>query len=79
MSDKTPTAVDLAFEYFDTLIQYIDEEKAKEFNAKKTESLEIEKQQIMKAVEDGFNEGSKHPEDIKIYTASQYYTETYKP
>ena len=73
MSDKTQTAVEwLIAELNKTGFAQVvtDEEIAK--------AIEIEKQQIMKSVEDGFNEGSKHPEDVKIQSAEQYYTETYK-
>jgi hypothetical protein len=37
----------------------------------------MEKQQIMKAVEDGFNEACAHPVCVKFLTAEQYYTENY--
>ena len=38
---------------------------------------EMEKQQIVKAVDVGFDEGCKFPEDIKLGSGEQYYTETY--
>jgi hypothetical protein len=47
---------------FDTLIQ---------------QAKEMEKQQIVKAVNVGFDEGCKFPEDIKLGSGEQYYTETY--
>ena len=37
----------------------------------------MEKEQIMKAADRGFDEGCKHPEDITIKNAEQYYNETY--
>ena len=37
----------------------------------------MEKEQIMKAVDVGFEEGSKFPEDIKLNDAEQYYTNTF--
>jgi hypothetical protein len=37
----------------------------------------IEKHQIIKAVDVGFEEGSKFIEDIKLNNAEQYYNETY--
>jgi hypothetical protein len=38
---------------------------------------EMEKQQIMKAVNRGFDEGCKLPEYISLNNAEQYYNETY--
>ncbi len=38
---------------------------------------EMEKQQIVKAVNVGFDEGCKFPEDIKLGSAEQYYNEIY--
>ena len=35
------------------------------------------KEQIMKAVDRGFDEGCKFPEDISLNNAEQYYNETY--
>ena len=37
----------------------------------------LERQQIIDAVDIGFEEGSKFPEDIKLNNAEQYYNETY--
>jgi hypothetical protein len=37
----------------------------------------MEKKQIMKAVDDGFEEGSKLPEDITLNNAEQYYNDNY--
>lgn len=42
-----------------------------------TKFLPLEKEQIMKAVDVGFEEGAKFPEDIKLNNAEQYYNETY--
>jgi hypothetical protein len=39
--------------------------------------LSMEKEQITKAVDVGFEEGSKFPEDIKLNNAEEYYNETY--
>ena len=39
---------------------------------------EMEKEQIMKAVDAGFDDGSNFIEDIKFTNAEQYYNETYK-
>jgi hypothetical protein len=41
------------------------------------QSKEMEKQQIVKAVNVGFDEGCKFPEDIKLGSGEQYYTQTY--
>ena len=41
------------------------------------DAKEKEKQQIMKAVDDGFEEGSKFPEDIKLNNAEEYYNQNY--
>ena len=38
----------------------------------------MHKQEIIKAVDVGFEEGSKFPEDIKLNNAEQYYNLTYK-
>jgi hypothetical protein len=37
----------------------------------------IEKEQIIKALERGFDEGCKFPEDRILNDAEQYYNETY--
>jgi len=41
------------------------------------DAKDMEKQQIMKAVDDGFEEGSKLPEDIKLNNAEEYYNQNY--
>ena len=41
------------------------------------QAKQMEKEQIMKAVDRGFDEGCKHPEDITLKDAEQYYNETY--
>jgi hypothetical protein len=41
------------------------------------QALAIEKEQIMKALDRGFDEGSSFPEDITLNNAEQYYNETY--
>lgn len=41
------------------------------------DAKDMEKQQIMKAVDDGFEEGSKFPEDIKLNNAEEYYNQNY--
>jgi hypothetical protein len=37
----------------------------------------MEKEQIMKAVDRGYDEGCKNPEDIILKNAEQYYNEIY--
>jgi len=37
----------------------------------------MEKEHIMKALDRGFDEGCKFPEDINLNDAEQYYNETY--
>lgn len=37
----------------------------------------MEKEQIMKAVDRGYDEGCKFPEDMTLKSAEQYYNETY--
>lgn len=39
--------------------------------------MAMEKEQIMKALDRGFDEGSSFPEDITLNNAEQYYNETY--
>jgi hypothetical protein len=43
----------------------------------KNQAKQMEKEQIMKAVDRGFDEGCKFPEDITLKDAEQYYNETY--
>lgn len=38
---------------------------------------QMEKEQIMKAVDRGFDEGCKFPEDMTLRNSEQYYNETY--
>ena len=47
------------------------------FNEKIKQAKQMEKEQIMKAVDRGFDEGCKHPEDITLKDAEQYYNETF--
>lgn len=37
----------------------------------------MEKEQIMKAVDRGYDEGCKFPEDMTLKNSEQYYNETY--
>lgn len=41
------------------------------------EANKMFEEQIMKAVDRGFDEGCKHPEDVTLKDAEQYYNETY--
>ena len=77
MSSKKKTAVDWLVEQIHSeeythafgktyiSVLFVDQAKA------------MEKEQIMKAVDVGFEEGSKFPEDIKLNDAEQYYNSTY--
>ena len=41
------------------------------------EAKAMEKEQIMKAVDRGYDEGCKFPEDMTLRNSEQYYNETY--
>ena len=41
------------------------------------QAKQMEKEQIMKAVDRGFDEGCKFPEDMSLSNSEQYYNETY--
>lgn len=41
------------------------------------QAREIMKEQIMKAVDRGYDEGCRFPEDMTLKNAEQYYNETY--
>jgi hypothetical protein len=41
------------------------------------QAKEMEKEQIIKALDRGFDEGCKFPEDMTLDNAEQYYNETY--
>jgi hypothetical protein len=41
------------------------------------QAKQMEKEQIVNALERGFDEGCKHPEDITLKNAEQYYNEKY--
>jgi hypothetical protein len=63
----------------DFLIESIDARNlwTKELREEAQQAKEMEKQQIIKAVDVGFDEGCKFPEDIKLGSGEQYYTQTY--
>ncbi len=70
-----------------TVVEYIQQEFLKKltdenYNISFDEIIEkakaMEKEQIMNAVDRGYDEGCKHPEDITLKNAEQYYNETYK-
>lgn len=50
---------------------------AKELDKLIEQAKQMEKQQIIEAVNVGFDEGAKFPEDIKLNNAEQYYNQTY--
>lgn len=76
MSDKKQTAIDLAFEYFDSISSYVSPEKAKEFNDKRNEFKELEQQQIEDAFEDGANDVFYAKQ--KYLDGVYYYKKTYQ-
>jgi hypothetical protein len=67
------TAVDWLFDQLTPSIslqqKYIDEYRE--------QANKMFEQQIIKAVDVGFDEGCKFPEDIKLGSGDQYYKETY--
>ncbi len=72
-SDKSPTAVEwLVKKLEESGIPLMKDELEMIQQAK-----QMEKEQIMRAVNIGFEEGCKHPEDIKLHNAEQYYNETF--
>jgi predicted adenine nucleotide alpha hydrolase (AANH) superfamily ATPase len=50
---------------------------AKELDKLIEQAKQMEKQQIIDAVNIGFDEGAKFPEDIKLNNAEEYYKQTY--
>ena len=64
-----------------TAVEWLEQQlfnKRGEFNKSDIEQAKaMEKEQIIKAVDRGFDEGCKFPEDISLNNAEQYYTETY--
>lgn len=70
MSNKKQTAVDLAFEWFDNIIPFVNNEKAKEFNDKKIELKAMEKEQHKQSYWESLMS--------KYQTFEQYYKETYE-
>jgi hypothetical protein len=59
------------------LADYLTVEEESLYNKLKEQAKEMERQQIIKAVDVGFDEGCKFPEDIKLGSGEQYYNETY--
>jgi hypothetical protein len=69
---KNQTAVEWLFEKLPTIDKY-DPYYADIFQQAKA----MEKEQIIDAVDAGFDDGSNFIEDIKFTNAEQYYNETY--
>jgi hypothetical protein len=69
---KKQTAVEWLFEKLPTIDKY-DPYYADIFQQAKA----MEKEQIIDAVDAGFDDGSNFIEDIKFTNAEQYYNETY--
>ncbi len=70
-SDKSPTAVEFLVEHLRMQNSPYTKEQIIE------QAKQMEKEQIMKAVDRGFDEGCKFPEDITLKDAEQYYNETF--
>ena len=74
---QVETAVEWFYERLERMIP-----RTEMYNRDKIIYLEQAKkmfeQQIIKAVDVGFDEGCKFPEDIKLGSGEQYYNETYK-
>ncbi len=70
------TAVEWLFQEIDQVIDLNTSELERVYKAVQ-QAKEMEKQQIVKAVNVGFDEGCKFPEDIKLGSGEQYYTQTY--
>jgi len=77
MSNKKQTAVEIAFEWFDNIIPFVNNEKAKEFNDKKIQLKAMEKEQIINAFWNGDNSDCTS-EQNSFEFAEQYYLETYE-
>jgi hypothetical protein len=66
-----------------TAVEWLFEQIPAEWSSSKSafdayqQAKQMEKEQIMKAVDRGFDEGCKHPEDITLKDAEQYYNQTY--
>jgi hypothetical protein len=66
-----------------TAVEWLFEQIPAEWSSSKSafdayqQAKQMEKEQIMKAVDRGFDEGCKHPEDITLKDAEQYYNETF--
>jgi hypothetical protein len=77
-SDKSPTAV----EWLKNNLETFGDPEVCTIRWEDLDSLMLQankmfEEQIMKAVDRGFDEGCKHPEDITLKDAEQYYNETY--
>jgi DNA-binding ferritin-like protein len=59
------------------LADFVTVEEEDLYNKLKQQAKEMEKQQIIKAVNVGFDEGCKLIENIKLESGEQYYTQTY--
>ena len=77
---KNQTAVEFLIKEFSDILGPLDTKPMQDLlmmdAMKKAKAME--KQQIIDAVNVGFDEGAKFPEDIKLNNAEQYYNQTYK-
>lgn len=73
MENKKQTAVEWFLSELERMQYFIGNDMLQAFKQAKA----MEKEQIVDAVNVGFEEGCKFPEDIKLKNAEQYYNETY--
>lgn len=65
------------------MTQMLDELMAYEYTipleliVKCKELIDVEKMQILNAMDTGFNDGYRFPEDIRFESSVQYYNQTY--
>jgi hypothetical protein len=75
------TAVDYIFKKLDVLFTLTPQTTVtgtkEEWENLYNQAKAMEKEQIVKALERGFDEGCKFPEDITLKNAEQYYQQTY--
>ena len=61
-----------------TAVEWLEKElKLEVYDYTVQQAKAMEKEQIMKAVDRGFDEGCKFPEDMSLRNSEQYYNETY--
>jgi len=73
-NNKQQTTVEWFADKIDYLIPFVSDEHAKYFNSLIEQAKEMEKQQIVKAVNKGWN---YHEDGFVSWMGEQYYNETY--